>query len=76
MTVGALIQLKTIDSQAGNLTQDSTTSMFHTVFQKKVNFTKETLCLPHKGQGDFGCKIEIDLPRDGDMISKCGVRLT
>lgn len=76
MTTGVLVQLKTIDSQAEHLTRGSTTSMFNPIFQKKINFTTETLCLPHKGTADFGGKIEIELPRTGDMVSKCGVRLT
>jgi hypothetical protein len=76
MSSGALIQLKTVGSQSENLTQNSTTSVFNTVFQKKINFTSETICLQHKGTGDFGGKIVVELPRIGDMISKCGVRVT
>lgn len=76
MKNGALIQLKTIDAQSEKLTRDSTTSMFHTVFQKKINFSKETICLSHKGNADFGGRVEMSLQRSGDMVSRCGLRLT
>jgi len=73
---GALLQLASQGIQTEHLTGNASTSYFHSVYRKRINFAIEPVELNFKGNPNFGNKVEIDLKEcPGDMVYSCGLQI-
>ena len=76
MTGGGIFQLHAKGEQNTHLCGNATTSYFHSVYRKRINFSKESIELCFKGRGDFGQRITIELGDYGDLVHNCGIQVT
>lgn len=73
---GALLQLVAKGVQMEHLIGNASSSYFHSVYRRRINFAIETVELYFRGNPDFGNKVDVELSDcPGDMLSSCGIAI-
>jgi len=67
---GGLIQLVAVGVQDEKLTRDPEITFFKSVYDPYVNFAMESIENTFQGVCDFGRKVQVDIQRNGDLVTK------
>jgi len=70
-----LIQLVAVGVQDEKLTRDPVITFFQSVYDPYVNFAIESIENTWNGVADFGRKVQVDLSRSGDLVTKCTIEV-
>lgn len=71
-----LFQLLAVGSQDVYLTGSPQITFFKVVYRRHTNFSIESIEHQFNGQPDFGKTVQVDVKRNGDLITKMYVRVT
>jgi hypothetical protein len=67
--MSGIVQLVAIGPQDQYLTGNPEVTFFKNVYRRYTNFAMEAVDLTFNGSVDFGRKLNVTLPRNGDLIS-------
>jgi len=73
---GGLLQLVAVGSQDVYLTSDPQITFFHAEYKRYTNFSMESIENTFTGTVDFGKRVNVNLQRVGDLVSKTYVQAT
>lgn len=76
MVLGNLIQINARGEQERLLYGNPQMTYFKKVFRNSNNFSRSYLNIPLSGTSNFGNKIHIDLPHNGDLLANLYLSLT
>lgn len=68
---GALVQLVALGVQDEKLTREPEMTFFKATWLPYVNFAVESIENPFQGVVDFGRKVQLDIQRNGDLVTIC-----
>lgn len=69
------MQLVAVGPQDEKLTKDPEITFFQSVYDPYVSFALESIENTWSGVADFGRKVQVDICRSGDLVTKCVVEV-
>lgn len=76
MALGNLIQINARGEQERLLYGNPQMTYFKKVYRTSSNFARSYLNIPFSGTADFGSKIHINLPHNGDLLANLYLSMT
>ena len=72
---GGLMQLVAYGAQDIYLTGNPQITFFKVVYRRHTNFAMETIPQTFSGSADFSKKVSCTIPRNGDLVGRCYLRV-